>query len=121
MHQNNQRRNNRDYEIDIPLVSIFNQIDAYCDGIKMDSNVANTAKVIYSQIHGAPVTEGKPVDALVATCVLIAFGEPDVSSVFERVFSPVKGSPSESVRVLKDIVRFLYPHLREDVTDTRLD
>ena len=100
---------------------MFNKIDAYCQGIGLDSNVSITAKVIYSQIHGTPVTEGKPVDALVASCILIAFGEPDVASVFEDIFSLVKGPSAESVRVLKDVVRFLYPYLREDGADTRLD
>lgn len=111
MHKN--RKITKSLEKKISLLSAYREIDAYCENIDLNIDVANKTRVIYHEIHGATFTNDKPLDALVASCILIAAETLEVpKKQLQKVVSLVDGPPL-CVHVLKEIIEEIYPHIKE--------
>ena len=109
---------NLDSKPDFSLLFVFGEIDAYCEKTDLKIDVSNKTRLIYNEIHRATFTNGKPHDALVVSCILIAAETLDVSKQqLRKVVLLYNGNPL-CVHGLKDIIEYIHPHIKEAGTVT---
>ena len=97
----------------ISLLSAYREIDAYCEKINLKIDVANKTRLIYHQIHGEAYFKDQPLDALVASCTLIAAETLNVSKQqLQKIVSLFDGPPM-CVYVFKEEIEYRYPHIKE--------
>lgn len=89
------------------LTDAFKQIASLCEVFNGGQNVINAAKHIYKLVDKHKVMKGKPVEAVVAGCVFLAFRQNKAPRTFKEIHHLTNVSKKELGRVYKQLVNFL--------------
>lgn len=89
------------------LLQAFKQIGAYCDGSKIPSMVADTAKHMFKDADESKVFKGKSNEAVIASCIFLACRRHDFPRSFREVYDMTKVTKKEIGRTFKLLEKVL--------------
>jgi len=96
------------------LTDAYRQIVAFCEVFNGGSNVSNAAKHIYKLVDKHKVMRNKKQEAIIATCVFIAFRQNNAPRTFKEIGNLTTVSKKDIGKVYKQLQDFLVKLKEED-------
>ncbi len=69
------------------LLSVFRDISSWCDQFSLPKTISDIAKQLYKRANEEKLLRGKPLNAVIATCIFIACRQANVPRTFREICS----------------------------------